>query len=244
MEFIGALVVGFLASMVSAISTGGALINIPGLIFLGFNPVTAIATSRLSAIAGSLSALYRYHKSKQILWHILPTLLVISVIGGLIGPKLLMQIDAATLEPTIGIILLLMLPVLFINNKFGVTTKSVTPRYKVLSWAILLLIMAFSTMFGIGGGTFLLYALIYFFGMTLTQANATGQAMWLFGTMSAFVSYASQGVVDYSLAIPLVIGSIIGGYTGAHIAIKKGSSWVKWLLAIVIVLSSIKLIIF
>jgi uncharacterized membrane protein YfcA len=240
----GAFIVGFLASLISALSTGGALISIPGVIFLGFSPLTAIATTRLSGISGSLAAIYKFQKAKLIAWQLLPVLFAITVASGIIGPRLLARVSGYDLQPTIGWVLLLMLPMLLLRPSFGTTESNTSPSRKVAGGIVLFLIMVFGTMFGVGGGTFLLYALIYFFGMTITQANASGMVLWLTGAVTAFVSYATQGAVDYVLAIPLVLGSLVGGYTGAHVAVKKGAAWVKWLLVVVIIISSIKLILF
>ena len=80
--------------------------------------------------------------------------------------------------------------------------------------------------------------------MTVTEANATGTAMWLIGTTTALIAYISNGAVVFSVGIPLMLGAIIGGYSGAQLALKKGTVWVKWFLVVVISLASIKLIFF
>lgn len=52
MEAVGAFLIGLASGMVGAISTGGGLIYVPALIILGISPVSAIATTRLSALSG------------------------------------------------------------------------------------------------------------------------------------------------------------------------------------------------
>jgi len=46
-------------------------------------------------------------------------------------------------------------------------------------------------------------------------------------TIIAAITFTIKGVVNYQYGIPLFIGSIIGGYFGAHIAIKKGEKLLK-----------------
>jgi uncharacterized membrane protein YfcA len=158
---------------------------------------------------------------------VLPPLLAVSVLGGLIGPRLLEKISKFNLQPIIGVVLLLMLIPMLINHNLGTIKKTTKLSRKIFGGLILFLIMIFATMFGIGGGTFLIYSLIYFFGMTVIKANANGMVMWLIGAVTAFVSYASQGDVNYQLGIPLLIGAAFGGYIGAQLAIKKGTAWIK-----------------
>ena len=240
----GALLIGLVAGMVGAISTGGGLISVPAVIFLGLSPVSAIATTRLSAISGGLTSLFKYHKGKVIVWKYMLYFMVISLVAGVIGPKLLLEINEDILEKTIGVLMLTMLPLLLFKKNFGTINKPKQRKHKILGLLALFLVMIYGTMFGAGGGIFLIYTLMYFFGLTVTEANATGTAMWLVGTVVALVAYIANGVVDFSIGIPLLIGASAGGYIGAHLALKKGVAWVKGILIVVIVVSSVKLIFF
>lgn len=244
MEILGAFLIGLASGMVGAISTGGGLISIPGTIFLGLTPLQAIATTRLSAISGGVASLFKYHRGKAIVWRYLPYFMVISFIAGIIGPKLLLQINKDYLEKIIGILLLAMLPLLILTKDFGTVNKTKPRKHKLLGFITLFIVMIYGTMFGAGGGIFLIYALIYFFGLTVTEANATGTAMWQIGTIVALVTYIAKGVVVFSVGIPLIFGAIVGGYVGAHLALRNGVMWVKSILITVIILSSIKLIFF
>lgn len=244
MEIIGAFIIGLASGTIGAISTGGGLISVPGVIFLGLSPVSAIATTRLSALSGAITSLYKYHKGKAIVARYLPFFVTIALLGGIIGPKLLLQINEDILERLIGLVLLAMLPVLMFVKGFGTDRKVRQKKHTIPGYFALFLVMIYGTMFGAGAGIFLVYTLIYFFGMTVTESNATGTAMWLFGTTAALIAYIINGVVVFSVGIPLLIGASIGGYSGAHLALKKGVAWVKIVLTIVIVLSSTKLIFF
>src|SRR3990167_5597120 len=118
MEILGALLIGLVAGMVGAISTGGGLISVPAVIFLGLSPVSAIATTRLSAISGGLTSLFKYHKGKVIVWKYMLYCMVISLVAGVIGPKLLLEINEDILEKTIGVLMLTMLPLLLFKKNF------------------------------------------------------------------------------------------------------------------------------
>ncbi len=244
MDILVAFLIGITSGLVGAISTGGGLISIPGLIFIGLSPVSAIATTRLSAISGGLASLIRYHKGKVIAWKYLPAFMLVSILAGIIGPKLLLEVNKDNVEMFIGISMLIMLPFLVFKKDFGVLKVKKHRKNQTIGLFILFLVMIYGTMFGAGGGIFLISALIYFFGFTVTEANATGTAMWLAGTATALIAYISHGEVNFILGIPLMLGAIIGGYTGAHVALKKGTVWVKWFLVAVVILSSIKLIFF
>ncbi len=244
MEIIAAFLIGLASGLVGAIATGGGLISLPGVIFLGASPAAAIATTRLSAASGSFASLYRYKTSKMIIWKYVPALVTVSVLAGLIGPRLLLLINEDILEPLIGVLLLSSLPLLLWHKNFGIKHKKKRKRSKAIGMMVLFFVMIYGTMFGAGGGIFLIYSLMYFFGMNVIESNATGTAMWLAGTLVALVTYIASGMVVFSIGIPLMIGSSIGGYFGAQIALTRGTAWVKSVLILVIVISSIKLILF
>lgn len=244
MEMLGAFLIGLAGGMVGAISTGGGLVTIPGVIFLGLSPIQAIATTRLSAVSGGLSSLYEYSKSKAIVWQYMLYFVIISLVAGVIGPKLLLQMNEELIAKIIGVLLLATLPMLMLKHDFGIINEVKQRNHKILGLLALFIVMIYGTMFGAGGGILLIYALIYFFGLNVTEANATGTVMWIVGMTIALITYVASGVVVFSVGIPLLLGAIIGGYLGARLALKNGLVWVKGVLAVVIVISSIKLIFF
>lgn len=63
-------------------------------------------------------------------------------------------------------------------------------------------------------------------------------------SLLALAIFIKNGIVHYVFGIILFAGMILGGYIGAHTAIKKGDSWVKVIFAIIIAASSAKLILF
>lgn len=244
MEILGAFLIGIVGGMVGAISTGGGLITIPGVIFLGLSPIQAVATTRLSAVTGGLSSLYEYHKGKTIIWHYMLYFVSLSAVAGIIGPKLLLQINEELIAKVIGVLLLTTLPLFMLKQDFGIINQVKRRNHKILGLVALFVVMIYGTMFGAGGGVLLIYALIYFFGMNVTEANATGTVMWIAGMTIALITYIASGVVVFSVGIPLLLGAIIGGYLGARLALKNGVVWVKGVLAVLIVISSIKLTFF
>ena len=74
----------------------------------------------------------------------------------------------------------------------------------------------FGGMFGIGGGTILIPALVYLLGLTQLQAQGTTLAAMVppIGLLAA-IRYWQAGNVKLSVAAMLCIGFFIGGLIGA-----------------------------
>lgn len=244
MDLIGAFVIGLSATFLGSISSGANLISVPGLIFLGLSPVSAIATTRMAAVGGGIGTALRYNRAGKILWRYVPVLGFISLVAGLLGPKLLLNLHSGLIEPLVGVLLLLSLPLLFDGRDFGETRHRTSQLRKAVGLIVLLVVMTYSTAFAVGGGVFLLYTLAYFFGLTITESNATGNVIWAIGSAVALIAYALNGEVHYLLGAVMAVGSLIGGYLGARLALKKGVHWVKFVLAGVVIVSGVKLLFF
>lgn len=61
--------------------------------------------------------------------------------------------------------------------------------------------------------------------------------------VTAVIVFAANRVIDYGYGIVLLTGGLLGGYIGAHIAIKKGDVWVKYVFAILVGIFGIALLI-
>lgn len=244
MDVVYAFLIGLASGTVGAISTGGGLISVPALIFMGSSPITAIATTRLSALSSGITSTLRYYKSHKIIWRYVPYFIVVSLAAGTIGPRLLFMVDQNLLEPGIGLLMLLLVPTLLHDKKMGIKIRKRSRDKKLVGLLVLFVVMIYGTMIGAGGGIFLIYAIMYFFGTNITQATATGTVMWLAGTLMAVTTYAAQGAVDFHLGAPLMAGGAIGGILGANLALKKGVGWVRYVLIIVIVVTATKLLLF
>jgi uncharacterized membrane protein YfcA len=72
-----------------------------------------------------------------------------------------------------------------------------------------------SGVIGIGGGAFLIPAMMFFFGLSQIRAQGTSIATLLLPIgVFAFVQYYKAGHVDIKLALLISAGFAVGGYLG------------------------------
>ena len=72
-----------------------------------------------------------------------------------------------------------------------------------------------SGLIGIGGGAFLIPALVYFYGMSQLKAQGTSVATLLLPIgIFAFWTYYRAGHVDFKLAMLIAVGFAAGGWAG------------------------------
>src|SRR3954467_317615 len=112
---LAALLLGLASGFIGGVATGGGLVSIPGLMFMGLSPTAAIATNNLNAVSGITSAL-RFHKSQKLQIRRMLPLLLTSFFGGLVGSKLLLHINQTVIQKAFAVAAII-LAITFVMNK-------------------------------------------------------------------------------------------------------------------------------
>lgn len=101
----------------------------------------------------------------------------------------------------------------------------------------------FSGMFGIGGGTILIPALVFILGLTQHQAQGTTLAIMIppIGLLAAW-RYWQAGNVKISVAGFICIGFFIGGLLGANLIHNVSDPMLKKLFGIYLLFISLRMI--
>lgn len=101
----------------------------------------------------------------------------------------------------------------------------------------------FSGMFGIGGGTILIPALVFLFGLTQHQAQGTTLAILIppIGLLAALRYYYS-GNVKLNIAAFICLGFFFGGLLGAHLIQNVPDLALKRLFGVFLAIISVRMI--
>jgi len=102
---------------------------------------------------------------------------------------------------------------------------------------------AFGGLFGIGGATILIPAMVWFAGLTQHQAQGTALAALLppVGIL-AVISYYRAGDVKISMAAFICLGFLVGGLIGANLAQGISEPLLKKLFGFYLLLIAVKII--
>jgi len=102
----------------------------------------------------------------------------------------------------------------------------------------------FSGLFGVGGATILIPAMVFFLGMTQHQAQGTTLAAMVppIGLLAA-IRYWQSGNVKISVAAFICVGFFIGGYIGANFVQNIPEPLLKKMFGIFLLIVSLNMII-
>ena len=103
----------------------------------------------------------------------------------------------------------------------------------------------YSGIFGLGGGTIIIPALVFLFGMSQHTAQGTTMAMLVppIGLLAAW-AYYQKGYVDLRAAALMCITFFIGGLIGAKFATAISDTALTKVFGVALLIISIKMIFF
>jgi len=215
------LIILAVSAIFTAMGQGGGLIYCPLFISLGFDVYKSISTSLLLNGVSTLSAAVHYKRKGLIDMDLAIPLAVTSCIGAFAGAKIASIANKKiVLLVVLIVIIAASIRMLLFEIKERRTTASKTQ--KILISSVLGLIIGWiSGMAGIGGGIFIVPALVYILGEKIKIAVAISSIVVVFISFVGFLSYYYLGHFDLTFATPLLLATIIGGQIGSRITIEK-----------------------
>lgn len=236
----------FAANWFSALSGGGAgLIQFPMLIFLGLPFAVALATHKVATVALGLGATMRHFKNNQLERRLSLIILGAGLPGVVLGASVILAIPPKIALLVLGMLTLGLGVYSVFKPKLGM---EYAPRHQtglaLLPGMLGLFVIGFlNGSVTSGTGLFLTIWLIRYFGLDYQRAVAYTLVLcgllWN-GTGALVLGYL--GHIAWGWMPALLAGSILGGYLGSHIAIRKGNLWIKRSFEIVTILIGLKLI--
>jgi uncharacterized membrane protein YfcA len=235
----------FVANLFSALSGGGAgLIQFPLLIFLGLPFGIALATHKVASVALGLGATLRHMKEGGLALRESLIILGAGLPGVVLGASFILKVPERLAIVVLGLLTLGL-------GLYSVFRPRLGMDYIPRNWQGPGLYTGMAGLFGVGflngsitsgTGLFLTMWLIRHFGLDYKRAVAYTLVLcgvfWN-GTGALVLGYL--GTIAWQWMPALLAGSILGGYAGSHMAIRKGNAWIKRSFEIVTILIGLKL---
>ncbi len=234
------------ANFLSALSGGGAgLIQFPILIFLGLPFGIALATHKVASVALGLGATFRHMKESHLERRFSLVILGAGLPGVVLGALTILHIPERAATLALGWLTLGLGLYSVFKPRLGMEHA---PRNRHGSG----LAVGMAGLFGVGflngsitsgTGLFLTLWLIRWFGLDYTRAVAyTLILCGLIWNGTGALVLGVIGTVAWGWMPALLVGSVVGGYLGSHLAIRKGNLWVKRAFETATILIGLKLI--
>jgi hypothetical protein len=259
---IGAYFAGLLGSLTGL---GGGFVIIPLLtLFLHVDIHYAIGASLVSVIATSSGSAAAYVKEGITNIRIGMFLEIATTIGAFTGAILAMYIPVQFIAVLFGAILIFS-AIMSLRNKAEHIVQhqtAITKRLKLggsypmngemveygvshVTGGFFMMIFAglISGLLGIGSGALKVIAMDGIMRIPFKVSTTTSNFMIGVTAAASAVVYLQRGYIHPGIAMPVVIGVLIGAMSGSKILVHTHSSgWLRWLFAIVITIVAIQMI--
>lgn len=221
----------FLAGFVDAIAGGGGLIQLPAVMI--FCPGVAIpvifGTNKLASLCGTSVAAWRFTRSIRLDWQVVGPAAGTAFVFSMLGSRSVSLLNPAVLRPLVLGLLVLAAIYVYVVKEIGLIHR---PRHGAVRgrWLGVLVgaVLGFyDGFFGPGSGSFLILIFASFFGFEFLVASAAAKIVNCCTNLASVIYFVGTGQVLYALAIPMAVCGVLGAMAGAHLAILRGSRFVR-----------------
>jgi uncharacterized membrane protein YfcA len=240
-------IISLLANAFSAFSGGGAgLIQLPALIFLGLPFSIALATHKVASVALGVGATLRHVRERNLAARFAAFILLTGVPGVVIGARLIVQVPDRVAQLALGVLTMGLGIYSWCRPSLG---QQADIRHRdtagmIIGGIVLFAIGILNGSLTSGTGLFVTLWLVGWFGLDYKQAVAyTLVLVGLAWNGSGAITLGLLGNIQWNWLPALLLGSLFGGYIGAHLAITRGNAWIKRGFEIITLLVGIKLIV-
>jgi uncharacterized membrane protein YfcA len=234
------------ANVFSAFSGGGAgLVQLPALIFLGLPFAVALATHKVASVALGLGATVRHLRERTLRARHVAVVLAAGLPGVVAGAGTILHVPGRAAEVALGVMTAALGFYSLAHRRLGLEAEERTSSRS--AWAVgaagLFLIGILNGSLTSGTGLFVTLWLVRWFGMDYRMAVAhTLVLVGVFWNGAGAVTLGWLGEIRWDWLPALLLGSLLGGYLGAHLSIVAGNRWIKRGYELVTILIGMKLV--
>jgi uncharacterized membrane protein YfcA len=231
--------VGFVAGFVNTLAGSGSLITLPILILLGLPATVANGTNRVGLLAQNLVSVATFRNRGALELKGSGKLLLPSVLGAFLGAALAVDLDEATLNRIIGVLMLVMLGIILLRPRRWLEANADGTSVSYLLQApVFFAIGIYCGFIQAGAGIFLLAGLVLGSGFDLVRGNAMKNLIVLIVTIAALAVFVYNDQVHWRLGLLLATGNAAGAWLAAHMALRRGAAFVRYVLVAILAFSA------
>jgi uncharacterized membrane protein YfcA len=238
-----------LAGWVDAVSGGGGLIQLPALL-VGLPdapPASVLGTNKLSSIIGTSAAAWTYRRAAVTDVATAVPMALAAFVGSALGAVVATHLPGTFFRPLALALLVvvglwtLVRPALGEDQDLRWHGGEDHARHRVAAVAMGGLIGAYDGVFGPGTGTFLVFGLVAMLGYSFLNASAIAKLVNVSTNLAALIVFGLGGHVLWLLGLTMGAANLVGAVVGARTAVRRGSSFVRIVFLVVVVVLLLRL---
>ena len=235
--------VGSIAGIINVNAGGGSSITLPALIFLGLEGSLANGTNRIGILLQNIFAISSFRQQKVHQFKKSFTLALFTLPGAIGGALLSVRINDEWFQRILALVMIgIVFSILFAHPKQNVPPATHEEKRNWFIYPAMLCIGFYGGFIQIGVGFLLMASLYHLLKISLVRVNMHKVFIVFIYTLPALCLFAWTGNVNWRYGLTLAAGTAFGAWWGARIAVRGGEKVIRYILAVAILLMSIKLL--
>jgi hypothetical protein len=252
-EAVAILAAGTAAGGVNAVVGSGSLITFPTLLAFGYPPVIANVSNNVGLVPGNLSGGFGYRRELEGQRGRLIRLGVAAAFGALIGAIALLSLPSAAFRLVVPVLILMSCVLVLVQPRLAAWIRSRKNdeengerggRASPLLSAGVCLSGMYGGYFGAAQGVLVIGLLGSFLDETLQRVNGAKNVLVAMVNGTAAVVFILLSHVSWVAAALIAVGSTAGGLLGARFGRRLPPTALRLFVAVIGVVSAVKLIFF
>ena len=224
-------IISYLSNVFSSIAGGGAgLIQLPALILFGIPYYKALAVHKIATVALGIGGSIRNYKNIEKNYLVVFQLIIFGIPGVILGTFIVSLISDEYLYLLLAIFTILLGYYSLIKPNLGLMSiqKKIGPYTYIKFYVLAFIIGILNGSISSGTGLLVTILLIQTFGLDfLTSISITFLTVGIFWNAAGAIALSKIGSLPLNIISILILGSFLGGFSGAHLSNLKGNKFIK-----------------
>ncbi len=233
--------VGTIAGFINVNAGGGSTLTLPMLIFMGLDAALANGTNRVAIFIQNISAVASFHKRKVHQFKKSFVFALFTLPGAIIGAIMATRVSNILFQRILGVVLIFIVFSMFFSRSYKNNNSNQNDKNQWLIYPALFGIGFYGGFIQAGVGFMIMAALYYLLHLDLIRVNMHKVFIILIYTFPVILVFAITGNVNWGYGLVLAAGNALGGWWGAHAAVKGGERIIRIVLAVAITIMALKL---
>jgi hypothetical protein len=239
------LTAGTVAGFINTVAGGGSLITMPLLIFMGLPGTVANGTSRVAILSQNIFAVGGFHsKGQKLPFPYTFYLALVSLVGGLIGAWLAVDIPDRLFNRILAIIMVLVVTSIVVEKRFkpaGGGEVNLSTGRQAIGVFFFFLLGIYGGFIQAGIGFLVIALLSHVNHFDLVRINYIKVFAAIVYTGVAVIVFAMEDKIVWTTGLLLAVGHGLGGWYASRWSVDKGEKWIKRILVVTVVALAVKL---
>jgi uncharacterized membrane protein YfcA len=227
---------------IGAITGGNSLINVPLMMMVGMSSRAAVATNMFAVLFMTVSATARFARDKLISGRLVLPLCVLTAVSSAIGAELAVKLPEAVVKTIVGVSMALLVTFMAARPQATARTVSIPPPAALLGFVLTFVLGIYGGLFSGGYTTLMTFLGVACFGLRMLESVALMKPVNLVSCAAACVVFFAAHLIDWRVGIPIAAANLVGGYLGAHWAVRSSEKLVRGIFLATVAALALKLL--